>query len=131
MKFSPLLLGGFLLAGCNGTITNLTSNQETRNTNGFYTVEAEFESRQQTLRWQDIHPSVVVDNDSYPMHRTALMTNRWETLIPLPEGKKTIYYRFKFDYDSTGFGTNKPDSRLSQIYRLEVLEPGERPRKSP
>ena len=131
LKISPLLAAGLLLAGCGGTITNLTSKQEFRTTNGLYAVEAAFESRQQTLRWQDIHPTVVVDNEAFPMHRTELMTNRWETSLQVPDNRRFIYYRFKFDYDSTGFGSNKSGREMSPIYRLEIVEPGETLHKTP
>ena len=83
-KSLPVLLLGLLMAGCATTthITNLTPQKEFRNPNGFYSVEAALTSRQQTLRWQSIRPSVVVDKEFYPMRPTPLMTNRWETLIP-------------------------------------------------
>ena len=33
-----------------------------------------------------------------------------------------IYYRFKFDYNYNAFGSPpKPDSKLSPIYRLQIL----------
>ena len=55
------------------------------------------------------------------MRPTPKMKNRWETLIPVPPGAKTVYYRFKFDYDTTGFGKTNTDSKLSQIYKLQIL----------
>ena len=86
---SPVLALGLLLAGCGGRITNLTSKQEFRSTNGLYAVEAAFNSRQQSLRWQDVHPTVIVDNEAFPLHRTELMTNRWETYLQVPEAGNT------------------------------------------
>jgi hypothetical protein len=123
-KSSLSALGlSLVLAGCTTTsITNLTPRQELRNPNGLYSVEAALTSRQQSLRWQDIQPNVVVETDFYPMRPTPLMTNRWETLIPVPPGTNVVYYRFKFDYDSTGFGKNHPDSKLSQVYRLQISD---------
>ena len=119
------LLAGSLLVGCQTTpahITNLTPQQEMRNPSGLYPIEAAMESSQQSLRWDTIHASVVVDKDSYPMRPTKLMKNRWETLVPIPPGVNTIYYRFRFDYDYTGFGATKSDSKLSPGYHLQIID---------
>ena len=43
---------------------------------------------------------------------------RWETLVPVPQGKNVVYYRFKFDYRYNSFGPAQPDSKLSAPYRL-------------
>jgi hypothetical protein len=120
-KLLPLLLLGALLAGCNGTITNLTPRQATRNADNLYPVEAAFASQQQTLNWDTLKANVIIGNDYYPMRYTQLMTNRWETLIPAPSGDKIIYYRFKFDYKYNVFGAPpQGDSKLSPLYRLEI-----------
>jgi hypothetical protein len=122
LKLLPVLLVGLLMAGCNGTITNLTPPQEFRNANGLYSVEAALNSSQQSLNWDSIRGSVIVGNDTYPMRNTQLMTNRWETLIPASEGNNLIYYRFKFEYNYNAFGAPpQPDSKLSPIYRLKIL----------
>lgn len=124
-KSLPVLLLGLLLAGCATTthITNLTPKQEFRNSNGLYSVEAAMSSRQQTLRWQSVRPTVLVDKEFYPMRPTPLMTNRWETLIPVPAGQNTVYYRFKFDFDYNTFGSpGSSDSKLSPVYRLQILD---------
>jgi len=124
-KSLPVLLLGLLMAGCATTthITNLTPQQEFRNSNGFYSVEAALASRQQTLRWQSIRPSVVVDKEFYPMRPTPLMTNRWETLIQVPAGQNVVFYRFKFDFDYNTFASSGgSDSKLSPVYRLQILD---------
>jgi hypothetical protein len=124
MKLLPLLLMGVLLAGCNGTITNLTPRVAFRNADNLYPVEAKFDTSQQSLRWDNLKANAVVGNDFYPMRKTQLMTNRWETLIPVPPGNNVIYYRFKLDYTYNAFG--KPpqsDSKLSPKYRLEIKNP--------
>ncbi len=119
----PLLLLALLLAGCTTTaITNLTPQVQSRNPNGLYPVEAALSSSQQSLRWSSIQPSVVIGNDFYPMRPTPLMTNRWETLVPVPQGKNVVYYRFKFDYRYNAFGPAQSDSKLSSPYRLLVTD---------
>ncbi|MDB6064770.1 MAG: hypothetical protein JWR26_978 [Pedosphaera sp.] len=122
-KFLPVLLLGLLLTGCTtATLTNLTPHQEFRNASGLYPVEAAMASRQQTLRWDTVRPNVVVDTEFLAMRPTLLMTNRWETLIPVPPGKNVVYYRFKFDYDYLSMGARKSDSVRSPVYRLQILD---------
>ena len=119
----PLLLSGVLLAGCNTTITNLTPEREFRNANGLYPIEVALASSQQSMRWSSIKPSVIVGKEFYPMRFTPMMTNRWETLVPIPPGNNAIAYRFKFDYTYNNFGTPpQPDSKLSPTYKLMILD---------
>ena len=121
-KFLPLVLAPVLLVGCTATFTNLTPLQQTRNANNLYPVEVAFTTRQQSLRWETIRPKIVVGSDSYPMRPTALMTNRWEGLVPVPSGENLVHYRYRFDFDYNTFGTPKGDSSLSPEYTLKVLE---------
>jgi hypothetical protein len=122
-KLLPALLLSLLAAGCSTTITNLTPGREFRNPNGLYPIEAAVATTQQTLRWDSIKPNVVVAKEFYSMHPTALMTNRWETLIPVPADATVIYYRFKFDYNYNAFGSApKANSKLSRMYRLQIMD---------
>ncbi|MDB6123648.1 MAG: hypothetical protein JWQ71_2641 [Pedosphaera sp.] len=124
-KLLAFLLLPLLIAGCSTTpaaFTNLTPQDQFRNPNGLYPVEAAFSSRQQTLRWDSMRPTVMVGTDFYPMRPTPLMKNRYETLIPVPAGAKTAYYRFKFDYDYTGFGKAETNSTLSPVYQMRILD---------
>ena len=79
-------------------------------------------TRQQSLKWETIRPQIVIGNDTYPMRRTPLMTNRWEGLVPVPPTEKVVHYRYKFDFDYNTFGTPKGDSALSPEYTLHVHE---------
>ncbi len=119
----PVLLLALGLAGCtSSTITNLTPQQTFRNPSGSYSVEAALGSHQQTLRWDTLKPTVIIGSKAFPMVPTPLMTNRWETLIPVPAGQKAVNYRFKFDYNYDAFGGAGSDSLLSPIYRLQIME---------
>ena len=111
------------MAGCTSTFTNLTPLHQTRNANNLYPVEVAMASRQQTLRWDSIHPQIMVGTDTYPMRPTNLMTNRWEGLVPVPAGTSLVHYRYKFDFDYNAFGKPKPDSALSPEYTLHISEP--------
>ncbi len=120
-KFLLLLLTPLLFTGCS-TITNLTPSQQPRNATGLYPVEVAWDSRQQSIRPDSIKPSVMVGLENYPMRKTPLMKNRWETLVPIPAGKNIINYRFKFDYDYNAIPQPRPDSRLSPEHKLQILD---------
>ena len=105
------------------SITSLTPKREYRNKDGLYQVEAALNSRQQTLRWDTVKASVMVGDEFYPMRMTSLMTNRWETLVPVPPGATVLTYRFKFDFEYNVFGgAPKADSKLSPVYKLQIMD---------
>ena len=120
-KLLPLLILPLLFGGCTAMFTNLTPKQQLRNPNNLYPVEVSFRSRQQTLRWQSIKPTIVVGSESIPMHATPLMTNRWEGLVPVPSGEGLIHYHYRFDFENTSFGSPTPDSAVSPEYTLRVV----------
>ncbi len=115
----PALL---LLAGCATTSTNISAQRQLRNANNLYPVEVAFDSRQQALRWDTIQVAVIVGKESYPMRPIKLMRNRWEGLIPVPAGVKTVTYHYKFDYQFTAFGGPSKDSAASHSYKLMILD---------
>jgi hypothetical protein len=121
-KLLPLLLATLVLAGCQATFTNLTPQHQVRNANNLYPVEVALATRQQTLRWDTIHPQIMVGTEFYPMKPTPLMTNRWEGLVPVPAGANMVRYRYKFDYSYATMGMPRSDSALSPEYRLKVLD---------
>ena len=120
-KILPLLLLPLLLAGCTATFTNLTPKQQVRNANNLYPVEVAFNSRQQSLRWDSIKPQILIDGQFYPMRPTLLMTNRWEGLVPVPDGSSVVHYQYKFDFLNNAFGPAEPNSASSQVYTLRIL----------
>ena len=116
-----LLLAPLLLAGC-ATFTNLTPQRQVRNANDLYPVEVAFSSRQQTLRWDSIQAFVNVGMDYYPLRPTLLMSNRWEGLVPVPPGKNTVAYRYKFEFKYNVVGSPpQDDSLISPEYTLQIL----------
>jgi hypothetical protein len=121
--FLTLALG---IAGCattQTTVTSLTPKREYRNNTGLYQLEAALNSRQQTLRWDSVKASVMIGSETYPMRMTSLMTNRWETLVPIPPGTTILTYRYKFDFNYNAFGSPpKADSKLSPVYKLQIMD---------
>jgi len=123
-KFVPvlLLLLLSLSAGCKATFTNLTPQRQPRRPDNQYTVEVALNSQQQTLRWQSIHPQIVVGNRLYPMTPTQLMTNRWEGVIPVPASSSEVKYHYQFDFEYNTFGKPKNDSTRSADYLLKIVD---------
>src|SRR5947207_1952484 len=118
-RFLPLLLLPLLLVGCVTTaITNLTPSRLPRKDNGQYPFGVEWSSRKQSLIKDSIKAYVVIGLDQYLMQRTPLLTNRWETLVPIPADKDSVIYRYKFDYEYQGFAARQRDSKLSKVYQL-------------
>jgi hypothetical protein len=122
-KSLPLLSLSLLLAGCATQFTNLTPQQQVRETNNLYAVEVAFNTRQQTVRWQSIQPKVVVGTEFYEMRPTPFMTNRWEGLIPVPPDTSVVHYHYKFDFRYNRMGTPGNDNAVSRDYTLRIMEP--------
>jgi hypothetical protein len=117
-----VLLLPLLLAGCATQLTNLTPQQQHRNANNLYPVEVSFNSRQETVRWQSIRPQIVVGPEVYLMRPTPLMTNRWEGLVPVPQGVSAVRYHYKLDFQFNKMGKPGSDTALSREYTLRILE---------
>jgi len=123
-KILPLL-PVLLLAGCAGpgTFTRLTPAQQLRNTDNVYPVEASFDSHQQSLRWDSIKAYVLVNGQALPMRQVPMVKNRWEGVVPVPQGATMVAYRFKFDYFYNVVGRQpQPDSLTSKVYTLKVVD---------
>ncbi len=121
-KSLPLLALSLLLAGCATQLTNLTPQQQVRNTNNLYSVEVAFNTRQQTVRWQSIQPKILVGTESYDMRPTPFMTNRWEGLIPVPPDTSIVHYRYRFDFRYNRMGSPGNDNAISPDYTLRILD---------
>ena len=116
-----LLLIPLFLFGCS-SITNLTSSKLARNPNGLYPFEVVWQSQQQSLRKESIRAFVIMDFESYPMQPTPVVKNRWETLVPIPAGKRSASYRYKFDYEYNSIPVPQKQSILSPSYQLEITD---------
>lgn len=121
-RFLPLL-PVLVLAGCTTpTFTRLTPAQQLRNADNLYPVEAAFDSRQQSLRWDSVKAYILVNGQAVLMRPVSLVKNRWEGVVPVPAGATEVAYRFKFDYLFNHFGSPpQPNSVTSKIYTLKVV----------
>lgn len=125
LKKFLLFLPVLLLAGCatTATFTRMTPSEQLRNAENLYPVEIAFTSPQQSLRWDTLKPSVLVDGQVLPLRPVAVVKNRWEGLIPVPATKNSVTYRFKFDYLYNSFGADpQPDSAWSPSYTLKIID---------
>lgn len=125
-RFLAVAVLGLVFAGCTAmtsiNLTNLTPRQQPRNPNGLYPVEVAWDSNQQNIVQDSIKGYVVVGEVAYPMERQAVLTNRWETFLPVPADKTTVNYQFKFDYLYKDIPIRKPGSRRSAPAQLEILD---------
>ena len=122
-KYLLLLFVPALMIGCaTPNITNLTPSRLPRKDNGQYPFETQLNSRQQSLIKESVKAYVIVGLDQYPMQRVPMLTNRWETLVPIPSDQNVVTYRFKFDYDYRGIPTHQSDSKVSKHYQLYILD---------
>jgi predicted membrane GTPase involved in stress response len=85
-------------------------------------VEAAWQTREQTIRLETIKPMVVVGMDKYPMQPEAVVSNRWETFVPLPADQSLLHYKFQFDFTRNGMPAPVEDSKVSQDYTLQVID---------
>ena len=124
-RIPGLLAALVLAAGCTSRVSNLTPTASPRESSGLHHFESEWTSTQRTrnLRQSDIRAFVVLDQKLYPMERIPGMTNRWEADVPLPAGKNPVFYHFKWEYATAGFGQTHPNSIRSPEYRLELVDP--------
>ena len=125
MKTSRLfsLLSLLLLAGCtHTTLTNLTLGTVPRNASGFYPVEIIWENTETTLRPETIQPVVIVGTNLYPMKRTPLVTNRWQTLVPVGAKSSELRYRVKINWMYNAVPVPAANSQLSQEFMLRIKD---------
>jgi len=111
-----------LLAGCTTTITNMTPSQTQRVSTGLYPISAAWDSSQQSVVSDSIQAYVLVGTNLYPMQRTPLVRERWETVVPVPPDKDILNYQIKFDYQYLAIPNRKANSMLSNPYQLRILE---------
>jgi hypothetical protein len=128
MSKSLRLLGLCLLAALSfscvttqiTTVTNLTASRLPRKANGQYGFSVDFDTRQRTLIKDTLRVSVVVGENTFPMERTPLLTNRWETLVPIPATQDVLTYRYRFEYDYKAIPDIRSTVRDSNVYQLYI-----------
>ena len=108
-------------AGCS-SITNLTPSRLTRNSDNLYHVEAAWQTREQAIRPESLKPLVMVGFDTYEMRPELVVSNRWETFVPVPADQSLLHYRFKFDFRRNTISAPQDDSKMSPEFTLQIID---------
>jgi len=112
-----------VFGGCaTSSVTSLTTTRQPRNPSGLYPVEFAWDTSQQTIVAGSIKPYVVSGFEFYPMRPSLGISNRWETVIPVPADKNNVLYHFKVEYQYRTFGKPEKSSKLSPSYRLDIVD---------
>ena len=91
-------IGLLLLAGCNLTITNLTSDVLRENPSQLYTITARVTPTSRDLDRSSLQVSVVIDGQNQPMQKSAGTSDVYEYDYPLPRGRDEAAYYFLVRY---------------------------------
>ena len=116
--FTALLLGGCARA----TLTNLTVGQQPRDANGLYRVEIIWENNANGVRHETVQPVVLVGTNTIPMLRTALVSNRWEALLPVAADAAGVTYRVKVDWKFNAIPVPEANSKMSKTFQLLIKD---------
>jgi hypothetical protein len=120
-KFLPLTLA-LMLTGCASIFTRLSPLEQPRNPNNLYPVEVQFNSQDQSMRWDSLKPYVLVQGQLYPLHAVPMVPNRWEGFVPVSQSSDETEFRFKFDYLYNAFNPEpKQASATSPLYKLKIV----------
>ena len=115
---------GIVLGGCaSSRVTNLTTTRQVRNASGVYPIEFAWDTSDQTVIEGSLKPVAIVNGrDFYSMRPSLGISNRWETVVPVPASEDHVIFRFKVDYLYRAFGPAQKSSKLSQDYRLNIID---------
>lgn len=87
-----------------------------------YPFEVKWDSSQRSVQKDTLKAAVVIGLDTYLMQRNPLVTNRWETVVPIDPNKNLVHYRYKFDYEYLSIPQRKGNSKMSPSYTLKITE---------
>ena len=114
---------GVMLTGCaTTTITNLTPSRLPRKENGQYALAVEYYTRQESLVMDTMQAYVMVGDNKFPMQRTPMLPDRWETLVPIPKDQNVLTYRYRFEYQYKAIPSLRSESKDTKFYQLFLLD---------
>ena len=104
-----IFLAALLLGGCaRATLTNLTVGQQPRDANG--------------VRHETVQPVLLVGTNVFPMQRTALVSNRWEALVPVAADAAGVTYRVRVDWKFNAIPVPEANSKMSKTFQLQIRD---------
>jgi hypothetical protein len=110
-----------LLAGCNITITNLTSDELRENPSQLYTITARVTPTSRDLDRSSLQVSAVVDGQNQLMRKSALANDVYEYDYQLPVSRNEAAYYILVRYR---FNSSSPSSHYeaySEIFHFKVV----------
>ena len=118
-----IFLAALLLGGCaRATLTNLTVGQQPRDANGLYRVEIIWENDANGVRHETVQPVLLVGTNVFPMQRTALVSNRWEALVPVAADAAGVTYRVRVDWKFNAIPVPEANSKMSKTFQLQIRD---------
>ncbi len=100
--------------------TNLSASSFPRSPSNLYRVEIIWTTPGRSVKSESVEPVVRIGADSYPMMRTKLVLNRWETLIPVPPGSNNIKYRVSVKWKDNNGGVLQSHIQTSDEFQLRI-----------
>ncbi len=119
-KFASVVALGLVVAGCAPSYVNLTPHTVPPVTGSVYPFEVQWTSPRRGANNANVEASVVIGTNFFPMTRVPNTANRWEARIPLPPGRSTVNYYYKFDYEYPGLPKRIESSDRSMEYMISV-----------
>lgn len=113
--------GLLLLAGCNITITNLTSDLMRENPSQLYTITARVKPTSHDLDRSSIQVSAIIDGQDQPMRKSTTAGDVYEYDYPLPAGRDEAAYYILVHYRFNSSSPAQTYDAYSQVYHFKVM----------
>jgi hypothetical protein len=113
--------GLLLLAGCNITITNLTSDLLRENPSQLYTITARVKLTSRDVDRSSVLVSTVIDGQNQLMRKSALANDVYEFDFPMPAGRDEATYYFLVRYRFNSSAPTSHHEAYTEKFRVKVL----------
>jgi hypothetical protein len=115
------VLGLLLLAGCNLTITNLTSDVLRDNPSQLYTITARVKVKGNEIDRSSIQVGIVIDGQNQAMRKSPLANDVYEYDFPLPAGRDSAKYYFLVRYRANSSTPTKTEEVYTPVTEFKVM----------
>jgi hypothetical protein len=115
------VFGLLLLAGCNLTITNLTSDVLRDNPSQLYTIAARVTMKGNEIDRSSVQVSVVIDGQNQAMKKSASANDVYEYDYPLPTGRDEAAYYFLVRYRANSSTPVKTEEVYTKVNHFKVM----------
>ncbi len=110
----------FLLTGCELTITNLTPESVPANPSQIYTLTVRVHPDTKNVLTDSIQPRVIIDGQSFNLHKSPSSVDLWEFEYQLPAGRTVANYYFIIDYAVKGGNGSIPHEMTTDLQTLNI-----------